>query len=63
VEDDGKGFDSVNFGGNKPFGGNGQGDGNGLWNMQHRMNQHNNTLQIISSPGIGCKIIAEGTLS
>lgn len=37
--------------------------GNGLLNMQQRMMQHNNTLQIISSPGNGCRIIAQGRIS
>lgn len=36
--------------------------GNGLVNMQQRMAQHHNTLQIISSPAKGCRIIAEGEL-
>ncbi|MFI5220375.1 MAG: tetratricopeptide repeat protein [Bacteroidia bacterium] len=52
VEDDGKGFDSFS---------NGE-TGNGLRNMRSRMEQHNNTFQVISSQGKGCKIIAEGKL-
>lgn len=36
--------------------------GNGLLNMQQRMAQHNNAFQIISSPGNGCKIIAQGKI-
>lgn len=53
IIDDGKGFDSFS---------NGE-TGNGLRNMRSRMEQHNNTFQVISSPGNGCKIIAEGKLS
>lgn len=37
--------------------------GNGILNMQQRMAQHNNSLQIISSPGNGCKVIAQGKIS
>lgn len=36
--------------------------GNGIFNMQQRMTQHNNTLQIISSLANGCRVIAEGNL-
>ena len=55
IEDDGKGFAfSPNENGSS---------GNGLLNMQNRMQQHNNSLQIITSPGKGCKIMAEGKFS
>lgn len=55
VEDDGKGFAyAPNENGSS---------GNGLLNMHNRMQQHNNSLQIITSPGKGCKIIAEGKFS
>ncbi|HRB52867.1 MAG TPA: hypothetical protein PLD87_04235 [Bacteroidia bacterium] len=53
VADDGNGFDVTDF--NKIIR-----NGNGLINMQQRMFQHQNKLTIISTPGHGCKIVAEG---
>jgi len=38
------------------------GTGNGLRNMQLRMEQHHNSLRVISSAGNGCQVIAEGKL-
>lgn len=37
--------------------------GNGLLNMKQRMVQHGNVLEIRSSPGNGCSVIAQGKLS
>jgi signal transduction histidine kinase len=37
--------------------------GNGLLNMKQRMIQHGNVLEIRSSPGNGCSVIAKGKLS
>lgn len=55
IADDGEGFDTSNIETSAK-------SGNGLLNMKQRMAQHCNTLQIISSPGKGCKVIAEGKL-
>lgn len=53
VKDDGSGFDA-----SKQFF-----SGNGLSNMSYRMSQHGCKLEINSSPGNGCSILAHGTIS
>lgn len=57
VEDDGKGFEVPDI---HPL--QNRVEGNGLYNMMQRMEQHRNSIQIISSPGNGCRIIAKGKL-
>ncbi|MBK7854461.1 MAG: hypothetical protein IPJ79_05725 [Bacteroidetes bacterium] len=52
VADDGIGFETSSA----------NATGNGLFNMQQRMRQHDNSLQIVSSVGNGCRILAEGKL-
>lgn len=57
IADDGVGFDINNNNGDHHIG------GNGLINMRNRMNQHENSLEVSSAAGSGCKIIATGKLS
>ncbi|HNR18880.1 MAG TPA: histidine kinase [Bacteroidia bacterium] len=58
IVDDGVGFDAENL--VAPHGNLG---GNGLVNMQNRMKQNGNSLQITSNIGGGCTITAKGKLS